>query len=162
MFITTGTKNINRGNQGGEVNELALFAGAGGGLLGSIKAGHNIVCAVEWEPYCIKSLQQRQRDGHLPPFPIWDDVNTFDGRPWRGHVDIITAGFPCQPFSVAGEQRAGEDSRDGFPATVRIIRQVRPEWFLLENVPGLLAGSHGYMHRICGELAASGYDIRWD
>lgn len=149
-------------NQGGEVNELHLFAGAGGGILAGHQLGHTIVGAVEWEPYCQKLLQARQQDGTLPPFPIWGDVRTFDGRPWCGCVDIICAGFPCQPFSIAGDQRAGEDPRNGWPATVRIIREVRPEWVLLENVSGLLARSHGYMHTILGQLAESGYDCRWD
>jgi DNA (cytosine-5)-methyltransferase 1 len=78
------------------MNELHLFAGAGGGILGGILLGHTTVCAVEIEPYPRKVLLQRQRDGILPKFPIWDDVCTFDGKPWRGSVDVICGGFPCQ------------------------------------------------------------------
>ena len=144
------------------MNELSLFTGAGGGLLGSRLLGWRTVCAVEREPYCIESLQQRQRDGLLEHFPIWDDVQTFDGRPWRGCVDIISAGFPCQPFSVAGQQQAADDERNMWPQTIRIVREVRPRWVLLENVPGLLASSHGYMHTILGDLAESGFDCRWE
>lgn len=76
--------------------ELHLFAGAGGGVLGGILCGHVPVCAVELEEYPRAVLLQRQRDGILPWFPVWDDARTFDGRPWRGHVDIIAGGFPCQ------------------------------------------------------------------
>ena len=143
------------------MNELALFAGVGGGILGSHLAGCRVVCAVEKEPYCREVLLRRQRDGVLPMFPIWDDVKTFDGREWRGAVDLVTAGFPCQPFSVAGERRGEDDERNLWPETVRIIREVRPRLCLLENVPGLL-GSHGYFGRILGDLAESGLDVVWD
>lgn len=88
------------------MNELHLFAGSGGGILGGMLLGHTTVCAVEIEPYCRKNLLQRQRDGILPRFPIWDDVTTFDGKPWRGLVDIVCGGFPCQDISCAG--RGGE------------------------------------------------------
>lgn len=65
--------------------------------------GHTCVCAVEIEPYCRKVLLPRQRDGILPKFPIWDDVRTFDGRPWRGKIDVVCGGFPCQDISCAGK-----------------------------------------------------------
>ena len=92
--------------QGG-LRELALFAGAGGGILGGILLGWRTVCAVEIDAYCRHVLLARQRDGILDRFPIWDDVCTFDGRPWRGSVDVISGGFPCQDISVAG--RGGGD-----------------------------------------------------
>src|SRR3990172_13273064 len=86
-----------------KVNELALFAGAGGGLLASKwLLGWRTVCYVEWETYAVEVLKARIRDGWLDDAPIWDDAFTLDGRPWRGCVDIVTAGFPCQPFSIAG------------------------------------------------------------
>ena len=84
------------------MNELALFAGAGGGILGGKLLGWRTVCAVEWEPYPASVLCARQNDGLLPPFPIWDDVQTFDGKPWRGIVDVVSGGFPCQDISAAG------------------------------------------------------------
>lgn len=141
------------------MNELALFAGVGGGILGGLLCGFRTVCAVEIEPYCREVLLRRQRDGVLPMFPIWDDVRTFDGRPWRGLVDVITAGFPCQPFSVAGKGEAEDDSRNMWPDTIRIIGEVQPVACLLENVPGLLA--HEYSRTIFGELAAAGFDAEW-
>jgi DNA (cytosine-5)-methyltransferase 1 len=142
------------------MNELALFAGAGGGILGGILSGFTTICAVEMEPYCREVLLRRQRDRMLPLFPIWDDAKTFDGRPWRGAVDIITAGFPCQPFSVAGSQRGQADERNLWPHTIRILREVGPRYALLENVPGLL--THDYFGQILGDLADAGFDAEWD
>lgn len=84
------------------MNELALFAGAGGGILGGHLLGWRTVCAVEWEPYAAGVLVARQNDGILPAFPVWDDVQTFDGIPWRGLVDVVSGGFPCQDISAAG------------------------------------------------------------
>lgn len=103
---------------------------------------------------------QRQRDGALPWFPIWDDVTTFDGTEWRGRVDVVSAGFPCQPFSVAGLGKGEEDERNLWPDTIRVVREVRPGWVFLENSSNLLA--HGYARRVFADLAASGFDCRWD
>lgn len=144
------------------MNELALFAGAGGGILGAHLLGWRTVCAVETEPYCREVLLRRQQDGLLPLFPIWDDCNTFEGGAWSGIVDVITAGFPCQPFSVAGKQEGADDSRNGWPATIRIVDEVRPSFVLLENVPGLLTAGHGYFGQVLGDLATIGYDAVWD
>ncbi len=142
------------------MNELALFAGAGGGILGTHILGWRTVCAVEIEAYPREVLLRRQRDGLLPLFPIWDDIRTFDGRPWRGLVDVITGGFPCQPFSVAGKGLGIDDPRNMWPDTIRVIREVEPRYLLLENVPGLLA--HKYFGTILGDLVASGFRVRWD
>jgi DNA (cytosine-5)-methyltransferase 1 len=85
------------------LRELALFAGAGGGILGGKLLGWRTICAVEWEPYPACVLAARQNDGFLPPFPIWDDVRTFEGKPWRGRVDVVSGGFPCVDISCAGK-----------------------------------------------------------
>lgn len=143
------------------LNELALFAGAGGGLLGSRLLGWRVVCYVENDLYCIEVLKVRIGEGYLDDAPIWDNIRTFNGYPWSGLVDIITAGFPCQPWSVAGKRRGSGDERNLWPETFRVICEVRPRWCMLENVPGLLAGSHGYFGRILGQLAEVGYDVRW-
>jgi DNA (cytosine-5)-methyltransferase 1 len=144
------------------VYELALFAGAGGGLLATKwLLGFRTVCYVENAAYPVEILKARIRDGWLDDAPIWGDARTFDGRPWRGCVDIVTAGFPCQPFSSAGRRLADRDERNLWPDTIRIIREIRPNFALLENVPALLYGSHGYFGRILGDLAESGYDARW-
>ena len=141
------------------MNELALFAGAGGGILGGILSGFTTVCAVEKEPYCREVLLRRQRDGVLPLFPVWDDIRTFDGRPWSGAVDIVTAGFPCQPFSVAGKRLGADDERNLWPDTIRVIREVGPEFAFLENSPNLLADD--YFGEILGSLAEAGLDAEW-
>lgn len=128
-------------------------------MLASKLADHRIVCYVEWNKYCVEVLKARIRDGYLDDAPIWDDCNTFDGHPWAGHVDIISAGFPCQPFSQAGKGLAQRDLRNGWPAIKRIIDEVRPAIIKLENVPGLL--SKFYIRRIFGDLAELGFDAEW-
>ncbi len=84
------------------MNELHLFAGAGGGILAGQLLGNRCVCAVEWNRYAQAILLARQNDGTFPAFPIWDDVQTFDGRQWRHIVDLVAGGFPCQDISIAG------------------------------------------------------------
>lgn len=140
------------------MHELALFTGIGGGLLGSKLLGWTTICAVEKEPYCREVLLRRQRDGMLDMFPIWDDIRTFDGSNWK--ADIITAGFPCQPFSAAGLEKAGDDERNLWPDTIRVIQECKPKYALLENVPRLL--SSGYFGTILEDLSKSGYDVRWE
>lgn len=141
------------------MNELHLFAGTGGGILGGMLLGHTCVCAVEIEPYCRKVLLQRQRDGILPKFPIWDDVRTFDGKPWRGKVDIICGGFPCQDISCAGKGAGIEGERSGlWSEFARIISEVRPHYAFVENSPMLAVRGLG---RVLGDLSEIGYDARW-
>lgn len=144
------------------MNGLDLFTGGG---LFSLALRNRIpdfrtVAYVENEAYCQALLVARITDGLLDDAPIWDDVKTFDGRPFAGVVDIITGGFPCQPYSVAGKQAGEDDERNLWPDTIRIIGEVRPRFVLLENVPGLLG--FGYIRRIFGDLATSGYDAEWD
>lgn len=141
------------------MNELALFAGAGGGILGGILLGWRTVCAVELDPYCRRVLLARQRDGCLPRFPIWDDVRTFDGKPWRGRVDVITGGFPCQDISCAGKGAGITGERSGlWTEMARIIGEVRPRYTLVENSPMLTVRGLG---TVLGDLSALGYDARW-
>ena len=146
-------------NTGEQLNELALFAGAGGGILGGHLLGWRTVCAVEWEPYPASVLMQRQNDGIFPPFPIWDDVQTFDGRPWQGRVDVVSGGFPCQDISAAGKGAGIDGARSGmWFHMARIIREVGPRYVFVENSPMLTSRGLG---RVLGDLAAMGYDARW-
>lgn len=115
------------------MNELALFAGAGGGILASSLIGHNIVCAVERDEYCINVLVQRQNDRILPAFPIWDDICTFDGRSWNGTVDLVSGGFPCQAFSSAARGRNIEE-KNLWGQMFRVVREVSPRAVFAENV----------------------------
>ena len=141
------------------MNELALFAGAGGGILGGHLLGWRTVCAVEWEQYPASVLCARQNDGLLPPFPIWDDVQTFDGKPWRGIVDVISGGFPCQDISAAGKGAGIDGERSGmWGEMARIIHEVRPRFVFVENSPMLTSRGLG---RVLGDLASMGFDARW-
>ena len=141
------------------MNELALFAGAGGGILGGHLLGWRTVCAVEWEPYPASVLCARQNDGFLPPFPIWDDVCTFDGKPWRGLVDVVSGGFPCQDISAAGRGAGIDGERSGmWREMARIIHEVRPRFVFVENSPMLTSRGLG---TVLGDLAAMGFDARW-
>ncbi|WP_296763746.1 DNA cytosine methyltransferase [Sediminimonas sp.] len=98
--------------------------------------GFHTRCWVEWEEHPRNTIIAGQRAGYFTPAPIWDDVTTFDGRPFRGAIDTILAGYPCQPFSAAGQRRGDTDERHLWPEVARIIREVDPEWVFLENVAG--------------------------
>jgi len=143
------------------MNELALFAGAGGGILGGHLLGWRTVCAVEWDAYAASVLVQRQVDRCLPPFPVWDDVQTFDGRPWRGRVDVISGGFPCQDISCAGAGAGIDGERSSmWKHMARIIDEVRPrEGVFIENSPMLAVGRG--LGTVLSSLAEMGYDARW-
>ena len=141
------------------LRELALFAGAGGGILGGKLLGWQTVCAVENEPYARDVLMARQNDGCLEAFPIWDDVCTFDGRPWQGIVDVVSGGFPCQDISIAGKNEGIEGERSGlWKEFARIIGEVQPRYVFVENSPALTARGIG---TVLGDLAAMGFDAEW-
>nr|WP_095052180.1 DNA cytosine methyltransferase [Pseudomonas sp. Irchel s3b2] len=141
------------------MNELALFAGSGGGILGGHLLGWRTVCAVERDAFSAQVLAQRQNDGALPTFPIWSDVCSFDGRPWRGLVDVVSGGFPCQDISSAGGGAGIDGARSGlWREMARIISEVRPEEVYLENSP-LLVGRG--LALVLGDLTEMGYDTQW-
>jgi len=145
------------------MRELSLFTGAGGGLLGTKLLGWEPVGYVEWNEYCQQVIAARIRDGYLPAAPIFTDVREFvqsgAAEQYRGFADVVSAGFPCQPFSVAGKQAGADDERNMWPATADVIRIVQPRSVLLENVPGLI--SSGYFGTVIGDLADMGYVGRW-
>ncbi|MFJ2360404.1 DNA cytosine methyltransferase [Pseudomonas fluorescens] len=141
------------------MNELALFAGSGGGILGGHLLGWRTVCAVERDAYSAQVLAQRQNDRALPTFPIWSDVCSFDGKPWRGLVDVVSGGFPCQDISAAGTGAGIDGARSGlWREMARIIGEVRPELVYLENSP-LLVGRG--LAVVLSDLAEMGYDAQW-
>ena len=141
------------------MNELALFAGAGGGILGGKLLGWRTVCAVEWEPYPASVLCARQNDGLFPPFPIWDDIQTFDGNPWRGIVDVVSGGFPCTDISAAGKGAGIDGEASGmWREMARVICEVRPRFVFVENSPMLTSRGLG---RVLGDLASMGFDAKW-
>lgn len=141
------------------MKELHLFAGTGGGLLASKLLGHTPVCAVEINRYCQKVLRQRVADGIFPEMEIHGDIRDFDGSPWMGKVDLIAGGWPCQDLSIAWKGKGLSGARSGlFFELVRVVRQVKPRWVFLENVPNLLGKGFDTVLR---ELSDSGYDAAW-
>jgi DNA (cytosine-5)-methyltransferase 1 len=118
---------------------------------------------VEWNDYCQRVIAARIKDGILPDAPIFTDVRQFAqsgaADQYRGIADVVTAGFPCQPFSLGGKQLGEADERNMWPATADVIRRVRPRFVLLENVTGLIVS--GYIGTVLGDLAAMGLDARW-
>ncbi len=145
------------------MRELSLFSGAGGGLLASRLLGWTTIGYVEYDDYCQRVIAARIRDGHLDDAPVFGDIRAFISEGYADSyqelVDVVSGGFPCQPFSVAGKSEGENDERNMWPETAAVIGRVRPRHVFLENVPGLLA--HQYAHAIFGELAALGYDCRW-
>jgi DNA (cytosine-5)-methyltransferase 1 len=102
---------------------------------------------------------QRQNEGHLPPFPIWDDVCTFDGRPWSGTVDVVSGGFPCTDISQAGQKAGIEGESSGlWREMARIIGEVRPRFAFVENSSAL---THRGLGTVLGDLADMGFSARW-
>jgi len=141
------------------MNELHLFAGAGGGILGGLLLGHRPVCAVEIEEYPRKVLLQRQRDGVLPRFPIWDDIRTFDGEPWRGRVDVVCGGFPCQDISSCGRGAGIEGEKSSlWQEMSRVIGEIRPTYVFVENSQLLIKRG---LALVISDLAKMGYYCRW-
>ncbi len=141
------------------MDELALFAGAGGGILGGKLLGWRTRCAVEIDAYARSVLLSRQRDGVLDRFPIWDDIRTFDGRPWRGAVDVVSGGFPCQDISSAGKREGLAGERSGLWGEMfRVVGEVQPRFVFAENSPHLRI--HG-LGTIVEGLTSLGYECRW-
>lgn len=142
------------------MRELALFAGAGGGILGGTLLGWRTVCAVELADFPVAVLKARQRDGLLENFPIHRDVRTFDGVPWRGKVDIVSGGFPCQDISTANKKANGiEGERSGlWKQMARIVGEIRPRFVFLENSPALTYRGLGV---VLHDLSEMGYDAEW-
>ena len=143
------------------MNVLSLFTGAGGGELAfqHLLTGFRTIGYVEIDDYCQRVIAQRIKDGLLDNAEIYGDIRTFIAEgyaeAYQGQVDVITAGFPCQPFSVAGKQLAEKDNRNLWPETIKTIRIVKPATVFLENVPGLLASE--YALTIFRQLRENGY-----
>lgn len=141
---------------------LSLCSGAGGLDLGLAIAipGYRAVGHIERETFAAATLVARMEDASLDQAVVWDDVATFDGRPWRGAVDIVTAGYPCQPFSVAGKRRGADDPRHLWPHVARIVGEVEPPFVFLENVahhlrlgfPEVASGLVGMGYRLAAGL----------
>ncbi len=137
---------------------LSLCSGAGGIDLGLTIAcpGYRTVGHVERETYAAAILVARMEEKALDPAPVWDDVASFDGRPWRDALDIVTAGYPCQPFSVAGKRQGADDPRHLWPHVARIVGEVEPPFVFLENVANHLRLG---FPEVAGGLVGMGYKL---
>ena len=141
---------------------LSLCSGVAGlelGLRLALGATYQTVAYCERDAYAAAALVARMEDAALDHAPIWDDLESFPGWAFRGKVDLISAGFPCQPWSCAGEQKGTDDKRWLWPAIERIIRDVGPTIVFLENVPGLLVPDG--IGAVLGSLADLGFDAEW-
>ena len=138
---------------------LSLCAGYGGLDLGFHRAfpGAHTVCYVENEIPAAAILAHNIKKGQLDAAPIWSDLKTFDPRPFRGRVDAILGGYPCQPFSVAGQRRGTEDPRHLWPYIARIVDAIRPRICVFENVRGHVRLG---LSEVLGELGRLGYRVR--
>ncbi|KAB0665641.1 DNA cytosine methyltransferase [Oryzomonas japonica] len=136
-----------------------LFAGAGGGLLADLIIGHEPILAVEWAESCCNSLRERAAEGWFPGLHIHcGDVRLFDFAPWRGRVDCLAAGFPCQDISAAGRGEGISGARSGLVSEVfRAVDVIRPGIVWLENSPRIRTRGR---HIVLGELVARGYAWR--
>lgn len=144
-----------------EFRVISLFSGCDGLCLGLKLAvpEARVVCYVEQEIYACSILAARMEENTIPPAPVWSDVTTFDGKPWRGKVHCLAGGFPCTDISVAGKMEGIDGAASGlWKEFARIIGEVRPEFVYVENVSALLASGFG---RVLGDLASLGYDAEW-
>ena len=142
---------------------ISLFSGIGAlDLAVRSVLGAETEAYVEIDGFCQKVLRARMKDGYLEKAEIFGDVRKFK---WE-KTDMVVGGFPCQPFSVAGERKGESDDRNMWRDTLRVIRMARPKYVFLENVPGLLSGDgegrQPYVYTILANLAEEGFDAEWE
>ena len=133
----------------------SLFSGIGGFDLAAQWMGWSNVFHVERDPFCQRVLKH-----HFPKSESYEDIKEFDGTAYAGRVDIISGGFPCQPFSAAGDRRGTSDDRYLWPEMFRVIRQARPAYVVAENVRGLISWNQGLvLDTVCADLEGEGFEV---
>ena len=139
---------------------LSLCSGYGGLeiALGRALGGINTLAYVEIEAFAIANLVDKMEKGHMVPAPIWTDLKTLSLEPFRDRVDILTGGYPCQPFSAAGKRKGEDDPRHLFPHIKRIITGIRPVWCFFENVEGHISLG---LSTVISDLEEMGYETTW-
>lgn len=138
------------------MRHIGLFAGIGGFELAARWMGWNTIAWSEWDPFCQKVLSY-----HFPEAKGYGDIKQADFTQYKGQCDILTGGFPCQPYSVAGKRLGKEDERHLWPEMLRVIREVRPSWIVGENVRGLLSWNGGVVfEEVCTDLESEGYEVQ--
>lgn len=146
------------------MKELSLFSGGGGGILASHILGWDLVGVAEWSNAPREMLLARIKDGVIPPVKVYTDVQTINPEEYRGKLDILSGGFPCQPFSTAGVQLGENDPRNMWPATHRLLVGSETKHGFFENVYGLLVSVQdkpSYFGKIIKNLVESGYIVAW-
>lgn len=135
---------------------ISLFAGIEGFGLAIHKMGWEVVASVEWEQFPQLVIKK-----NFPKTKIHGDIKEFDGRKFRGTIDIVCGGFPCQPYSLAGKRQGKNDDRHLWPEMLRVIQEVQPTWVIGENVPGLVNWSKGVVfEEVQSDLEAQGYEVQ--
>lgn len=151
------------------IDSIELFCGAGGLVLGLQKAGLNHKALFEWDKYSCANINQNIADGNtlVSDWKVFEtDVRKVDFQVYKGFIDVISGGPPCQPFSLGGKAKAYNDTRDMWPEAIRAVREILPKAFVFENVKGLLRPAFSdYFHYILLQLqypTISRGDLSWN
>ena len=133
----------------------SLFAGMGGFGLAGEWLGWTNAFNCEWDEFCKQVLKY-----YWPNAELYGDIDETDFTIWRGRIDVLSGGFPCQPYSTAGKRKGKEDNRHKWPQMLRAIREIQPRWVVGENVYGLVNWSRGLVfHEVQADLEAEGYEV---
>lgn len=143
-----------------KLTSLELCAGAGGQAIGIERAGFEHLGLVEIDRHCCETLRANRAKWRERVFEA--DLRSFDASPFSGRVDLLAAGLPCPPFSIAGKKLGNLDERNLFPAALDIIDVVRPRAVMIENVRGILdAVFEDFRRQVRGRLEGMGYHVEW-